>query len=1779
MNPALLHRRLEDAYRRFYDSAYALADPLLASERRERLRTGSLSTEPLIEPLPGYTSSKRTVARAAQELALGDDVAAFVGPLMNSVERGEVIERELYEHQWRALTSAVEGRNPVITAGTGSGKTEAFLFPLLNALVQESRAWEGQGAQPRSWWRAEISGFSAQRQGESGRDAAVRALVLYPMNALVEDQLVRLRRVLDGPDQIAWLDKYRNGHRFYFGRYTGQTPHGAAELKRTLQEIDRRARAAAERGKAGDSAGLDYRAFVARPLGAELLTREDMRAFPPDILITNFSMLSIMLTRPDEAAIFERTRAWLERDQAHSFHLIVDELHSYKGTQGTEVALLLRRLLHRLGLSGASPQLRVITASASLGENSAAALAYLEEFFAVERSRFEIIRGTPRVETSSSTGARLEEEDADALAALGEAVQADRLSVDDETALVAAAELAIKTDLRARVLACARNGTGLIQPRSLSMIAAALDARARASVATGACAALAAATASDNSSAGKLPLRAHFFFRVLAGWWACANPDCNQVPAAFRGATRRIGRLYHEPMIRCACGGRCLDLWACQTCGEAFLGGYASPDETGALYLLPDLAELEGVPDQTQLERTYTRYRVFWPTERYPIDRTWNSDGLELGYVAHHLDAYTGMIDPQSLSAANGWLFYAKRTGEHAADVTRVPALPTRCPNCGDNREIKSRRRGGEIVQLRATSPDRMRSPIWALRASAERLAQILTEHLLRDIGQGDHGQLVAFSDSRQGAATLSAEIDISHYRDTVRQIVVRSLGEGERRAADLRRFMCEIDKPAAERDMALIARLRITSGAAEATILARSEFADSRDAARAERLTAEELSGSISVLEIRDRAFDELLTVGRNPAGPDAEEDDGDWTGSYDWARTPPVARDGNADERVRAARRRLLTRCGDALFSGAGRDAESLGLGLIVPRDGRVVAPNALPLAIGRELIAGAIRVLALKRYYSGQRPPRDELDNPPQVLTRWLGAVAKRHGLPPTDLVEWARTALPRQGQVAASWLVQLDQCRALQPTGELWECTRCRRRHMHHNTGVCMNCFARLADEPQRLDEHAVEQDYYAQLARDDAPIRRLRSEELTGQTQREEAALRQANFQGIFLGDQPPQTAAIDVLSVTTTMEAGVDIGALNAVLMANVPPMRFNYQQRVGRAGRRGAPLAVALTVARARSHDQYYFNHPQTMTSEAPPPPYLATNQLPILERVVRTEALRRGFARVIADVPSLDLGRSVHGHFGSAENWPRHRQLVLRTIEGERNPLLAFCAAILERTRAQATPPELLATATEGLGAEVDRIAALSHEHPDLSERLAGFGLLPMFGFPTQTRELFTQMPRLARPWPPRGAIIRDLRMAVSEFAPGNEVVLDKRVYRSVGLIDCHPSGGTVDRFRDPFGDVRPIGLCDLCRSIEEVPGQRCSNCGSSEYFRVVDFARPAGFRAEWTSAAKPYDGLRQQLTRASTPRLLLNLADMPVLHSHGRIEVRAGQTQLYTVNDNAGQLFAFQRSTREGGGWLEVGSLEDKRWVRDDEPARLVALGSVFTTDVMLLRPLVERDGNFSHLTFPGTRFGTARRAAWTSLAFALRAAASIRLDVEPRELDAGIRLAGDWTSGLHPELFLADVIENGAGYVTHLAEPSEFAALLALAQDLIGDWDSDGHSCDTACYRCLKDWSNNPYHPLLDWRLAADTLEVLRFGAPLRDRWAQTRQASIRAACEAFQWRCQDPTAAVPRLTTHGRDVELLHPLSDDPRVAGGDGQVVLADVFNFDRRPGETYLLV
>ncbi len=223
------------------------------------------------------------------------------------------------------------------------------------------------------------------------------------------------------------------------------------------------------------------------PRRAELLTRWDMICDPPDVLVTNYSMLNVMLMRRLEDPIFEQTRAWLEFDPANVFTLVVDELHLYRGTQGSEVALIVRNLLMRLGLAPDSPQLRVIGTSASLeGDRS----DYLERFFfGVPRSTFKQISGETRPVMASLPFPAPDLGSTDAPMMTHVLAEACR----DEDGAVRATDL---PTIATR--AFGPDGSVEDVEKALEIIA-------------------------GSSDEGRIPFRAHYFMRTMRGMWACSN--------------------------------------------------------------------------------------------------------------------------------------------------------------------------------------------------------------------------------------------------------------------------------------------------------------------------------------------------------------------------------------------------------------------------------------------------------------------------------------------------------------------------------------------------------------------------------------------------------------------------------------------------------------------------------------------------------------------------------------------------------------------------------------------------------------------------------------------------------------------------------------------------------------------------------------------------------------------------------------------------------------------------------------------------------------------------------------------------------------------------------------------------------------------------------------------------------------------------------------------------------------------------------------------------------
>jgi hypothetical protein len=1818
-NPIALFDNLRDMYMRYLDSPFDLRYPALVTERRALLNMdGRIFRNPLIEPIPAYQSSNQTFQAIAQSL-LGSswsqadiaDLADFV-----SLELFPAI-RQPYAHQQQVFAEAVvSGHDVIVTTGTGSGKTECFLLPIIAALIRESASW-GQPDQrdPRwDWWNHRQNQTSnrwlpriPQRSHEdpASRPPAMRAIILYPLNALVEDQLGRMRATLDSDNARAWLQSRRSGNRFYFGRYTGRTPVSGnrttsktSKLREELSILEQEAQRVA---------GSPAARFFPRMDGGEMWSRWEMQDSPPDILITNYSMMNIMLMRSMEMPIFDLTRQWLASDPSHIFHLVVDELHTYRGTPGTEVAYLMRVLLDRLGLTPDSNQLRIIASSASL-TNDASGLNYLEEFFGRSRSRFHIIGGNTvspnpaSAQTLATHGPALRDlgqnlPASPALIPLGVAqtfhaavgAPAVPATATPEQIMYASLEHIQAAD-GIRIGCMAAGGPTSLQPRFPAYIGnqlfAALPPMEREAAMNGLLGGLCGALSPHGSAL--LPVRTHLFFRNLQGLWACSDPGCSAAPARTSPCT--VGQLHYTPTLTCQCGSRVVELLYCEACGEVFLGGYRRPGiNPNEWYLSPDHPDLEASPDMASLDRDYARYAIFWPIQNgmQPAAPTWQQDGVPRLWQAASFFTTEGR-------AAHGWNNQARRGYLYRVPAMHGPngdildprpqglpesaerAFPARCPQCDTN---WARRDIG--------------SPVRTQRTGFQKMAQILSGVLLREVGyQNPSGRkLVVFSDSRQDAAKLSSGMRFAHYRDAVRQALALALtNQGVGALA----FIAQVGGQTLTAQQQTSANAFAAAYPSEAATLSMASqpatanmaspaFPSLTCQAAAQRIQQRATQGPYAISQLAVDVSSQLLRQGMNPGGysqdalwTDPLNRSGHWRDLYNWPAGAMPSEKANsqlsADQRnhLQRIRDESLAELMDVVFASGRRSLESLCIAFATTDRLSFPAPANV-----QEAADGVIRLLGSRKKLSSHdaSPPQ----NTPAYVRDYLREVATRQAVNPATLETDVLNCLTNSGSLIQSVLQAQALC-LLRPGAQLYECPQCRRVHLHPAGGVCTDCLTPLS-QPQALTAKQRISDYYSFLATQTGELFRLNCEELTGQTNKADGRKRQRLFQDIVLPNtENPRTDPIDLLSVTTTMEAGVDIGRLLAVMMANMPPMRFNYQQRVGRAGRRGAGLSVALTLCRGRSHDDYYFQRPERITADPPPQPYVDVERLEIIKRVLIKEVLREAFHDL--NLFGTQATDSVHGEFGSAAQWsqptppaqtggaagPSPQQLIATWIQGHQ-PEIAHTIGVLlayAHPNLVAQSYALIDFINQQLVGEITAAATNPLLVQDsLSERLANVGLLPMFGFPTRVRFLFHEQPQAAYDWPPEEGIVdRDLDLAISQFAPGAETVKDGLIHTSVGVVNFRPQGNVVVQQPNPLGPNRPIGFCRRCQAVDVqlTPAAVCTVCGTTSQqtpgYEVIQLSQPLGFRT-WFGHNRDFDGIFEWTPRASRPKMGATLQPLTPTANFG---IWSGQETIFVVNDNGGRCFDFVK-LNTGETWVTREALRQigviNQPINTTVPQDRRALASIKPTDVLVLGIQSWPVGIInSPLNVNG-------RAALYSLGFMMRRAAAVRLDIDERELKVGLRVIQNANGQVRGEIFMSDSLENGAGYSSHLGTPNEADSLLRFlvgqgSTSFYGPLIAQSHAdvCQTSCPDCLRDFSNLAFHNILDWRLGLDLARLaLDPAAPLDFTVSYWQQLAASASAAYFGSQPQFQLVSFGGVPAgrRGNVVEIItHPLwSTDP----------------------------
>ncbi len=1519
-DPLGAFEKIKKDYVRYFKTAYHISDHDIEDMRMKEIeKNDNLYKEPYLEILPEYESyqSIDSIEGLAPEFANAFGSEDKAREFFAQFIKAGLMNYKPYGHQVGMLKKAfVEGKNVVITSGTGSGKTESFLLPLFAQLFKEAKSWP-QANYASDWYSKKGDKYEpCQRENESTDRAALRALVLYPMNALVADQMSRLRKALDSDDVRSYMHEHLKDNRIFFGGYNGQTV-GAKNID--LLDEDREKKAKEQRHVAEKLDEIHSRfvnitsyftnltneeknekaevLFVNPRLNdsptAEMLTRWDMQQTPPDIMITNVSMLSIMLMRRAEEGLFKKTREWLDGDPdkdhpTRIFHLILDELHLYRGTAGSEVACLIRMLLDTIGLKPTiekrdaqgnivmvpNPQLRILASSASLGSTErgqngekSETEKYLEEFFGVYNSdgsdAFEVQKGSnycPAVNRKD-----------DFVFTIFNEIKPEFVELDDEAQLEEMDAFAQRHKsesikdftLKNQKIIFAKiydkipkNEDKGKTPRAISLshlatvLFGGIDDQGNAPALRGFLIYRAFVDKlnengtikqkGEKSLAHRLPrIRFHQFFKYIEGLWGELQPTINDDLTMATDAKGKelppVKHVVYEAKEVGESGNKILELLRCENCGELFFGGNRKVGRDEAISLnYPDLAKMPNFnPTPMVQNKSYKDYIIFWPSHGEP-ENDEDMPVAMLGSGEYHLKhtnakgnwrrAYlhtkTGVIKEVINSELGkdlyikGWKYYIKRDKiNNPYYEDRIQALPCNCPHC----DMDYSRR------------IHVKSPIRSFRTGIDRSNQLLSKELMYQLSEKSQ-KLIGFSDSREDAAKQAYGIELEQYRDMVRMLFIECVNEingGVQTVID----QIDKDRAAGENVDARNYTRKFESWLIPQARNIADDYLDGKDLSSYKKDHVDLSYFIDNENNIDGLLVKKLVQLGINPAGVDFKDqftneirsNQNHWNRAFNWTT---FARQANVNNEYCG---RVYNNLTSAIFANSfgkymGVSVLDSGIGYICCKrtNDKEQSPeyndlnNILnPLGLNvYDFIDAFIRILGDNYRYHN-----DEFEDPTDIggyngrngfgkYKKYIKAVASKYNNVDENALGEALFSYfnDKEGSGIKLLFGNLG-FRLLDKDAGYYECPKCHRVHPNKGMGICTSCATPLSDEPVQgktvkdLWEHFISFDILVEKKNP----RRLHTEELTGQT--DDIQSRLLEFKNLILlrqGDEQfrvgeERTKEIDMVNVTTTMEVGVDIGSLEAIFQGNMSPTRYNYQQRVGRGGRRGQAFSTAFTFCRGRSHDvHYYKNATDEIVGGLPAAPKLALApyvdnngqhklKLAIIKRVIAKHILKEAFR-------DKEIGydfrlHDTSGEFGMPYEWTINKPEIKEWINSHPDRI----DEIIDLYTAQfnsdgcsiATDIDSLRNWAKcnGLLDEVSAIATHPTYAEGLAQSLAEGGLLPMYGMPSDLREFYHGVNKDPNVMDLR-SISRSTEMAINEFAPGSEKTKDKGKYRAEGI-----------------------------------------------------------------------------------------------------------------------------------------------------------------------------------------------------------------------------------------------------------------------------------------------------------------------------------------------------------------------------------------------------------
>jgi ATP-dependent helicase YprA (DUF1998 family) len=1649
IHPLETTKDVRDAYLRYLKTIKPFQDDVLRAEFARAIEAPSMLVKgPLIEISQPYRPEVPIKALVDQ------------GILSRLFERlcsdALPYDRDLYAHQVKAIKKAVAGRNLVVSTGTGSGKTETFLIPVLNHLLREDES--GTLNQP-----------------------GVRALFLYPMNALANDQMKRLRRVLAKYPQIT------------FGRYVGETEH--------------------EKDKAQQVFLQNYPEEAKLGVKNELKSRAEMHERPPHILLTNYAMLEYLLLRPASSPLFD------DQTGTHWRFIVLDEAHVYDGANATEMAMLLRRLQDRI-IGHTNKRIQAIATSATLGkgrEDFPAVAEFASKLFDqhfmwdendIENQDIVSAERLPIEALGPTWGSGSQEFYADLRMTLEDEKLTEATKISQLEAVLRKYELPDYIILNARDEALKEPNRGVprfiyaalkgdkkvrdflnelkTEPALLTTVSQKLFPEAsHPEIALVDLVALSVMARANPVDMPLLPARYHVFARALEGAFICLNEDAHKKPDGTLAPRMFLHRQKH-----CLyCGSRVFELANCTRCGTAYLIGQTLPgsdlDEPDAKFKLNPNHQYLLQDSKLYVAETAKNTSYYVMAEQVSAldeDEPVSSGETDPDVMNENLD-----LDPYLLCTECGQL--------QATDISR------RC-QCKSPLQKVNQVNSGKAKTLKRCVSCATRSnsgAVYRFLTGQDAPVSVLADALYLNIPPakdetaefpGEGRKLLNFTDSRQNAAFFAPFMERAHERTLRRGLILKTLrttkgaSEGNyrlqdllpgliRRAEEIGLFSTRESYPSKEEKMAVWLMQDFTPLdrriSLEGLGLLHFEPVIQADFAVPAFLMGNpwKLNRSEGFILIRNLlntlryqgAVTYLLpdrNLHANPAFKPRdkisfirETDSDPKRHIFSWM---PAERHSNA--RLDYLKRILFTKGLDE------SEAEQRAKQTLQDIWNYLIDPSSSwkEVFMG-ETVKGLGLVYRISHEMWNILPTADKFDH----------------------------------------WYI-CNRCKNIYPTSLNQTCL----------TYSCPGKLEPLANHRKELDTNIYRQNYLSEK------LIPLSAEEHTAQWTPQAGA----RIQNKFIQGE------INLLSCSTTFELGVDVGDLQAVVMRNVPPTTANYIQRAGRAGRRTDSAAFVLTFAQRRSHDLNYYDQPGKMVAGQLKPPFTSLSN----EKIIRRHLHSIVFSGFFRWAKSKGRDFSKVGDFFAPDGVQSGQEMVREYLDTRPQDLLDT----FEETIPEILRPELglkewtwipNLTNSEGSGVldlaasditerinelqqnfqEAIQKAAQSQSSGALKEadryikianqikgrELLGFlgtrNVLPKYGFPADVVELKTDH-LYSIEQSQDVDLSRDLRMAISEFAPGSEVVAAKRVWKSQGVRLLYRKQW--DRFKysickncQKFHYGSSIkSICDCGETLKEkgefiipengfVAADKVSQPGESPPTRI------------YASRVHFADYHQEKIARNNEPTDYKQDADVriPTLTRYSRYGLLA------VINDGYGSGFGIC----EMCGWADVVDPKKKLFLSGKKSGHnnpitnancngtinKYHLGHLFMTDVLEIRI-----SGFSPLL--------AKTPAMMSLMYALLDGSSNELGIRRNDIDGTLYFRH---YGEPPSIILYDNVPGGAGHVERVR--NKLRACLENAFDKVNSCQCGEPKKNTSCYNCLRNYSNQFFHDELQRGYAIELLRLM------------------------------------------------------------------------------------